>query len=90
MEKFALKEETDLWVTIKMNKQQEKQLTLKDIYIPEMQANLIQKKILVLLVRFFKYSYKFKYICNLIIIGRIKELIITAGGENVAPILIEN
>ena len=27
---------------------------------------------------------------NVSITGRIKELIITAGGENVAPILIEN
>lgn len=27
---------------------------------------------------------------NLVITGRIKELIITAGGENVAPILIED
>ena len=27
---------------------------------------------------------------NLTITGRIKELIITAGGENVAPVLLEN
>ena len=27
---------------------------------------------------------------NLSITGRIKELIITAGGENVAPVLLEN
>jgi long-chain-fatty-acid--CoA ligase ACSBG len=27
---------------------------------------------------------------NLSITGRIKELLITAGGENVAPVLIEN
>lgn len=27
---------------------------------------------------------------NLVITGRIKELIITAGGENVAPVLIED
>ena len=27
---------------------------------------------------------------NLTITGRIKELLITAGGENVAPVLIEN
>lgn len=27
---------------------------------------------------------------NLYITGRIKELLITAGGENVAPVLIEN
>lgn len=27
---------------------------------------------------------------NLTITGRIKEIIITAGGENVAPLLLEN
>jgi len=44
MVKFALKEEIDLWVTIKMNKLQEKLLIHKDTCILEMSENLMQKK----------------------------------------------
>ena len=78
-EKFVIKEDIDSWVIIKTNRRQDKQLILKVLKKNNSIGYLHSGDV----GRLDKRG-------NLSITGRIKELLITAGGENVAPVLIEN
>jgi len=78
-EKFVIKEDIDSWVIIKTNRRQDKQLIFKVLKKNNSIGYLHSGDV----GRLDKQG-------NLSITGRIKELLITAGGENVAPVLIEN
>lgn len=78
-EKYVIKEDIDSWVIIKTNRRQDKQLILKVLKKNNSIGYLHSGDV----GRLDKRG-------NLSITGRIKELLITAGGENVAPVLIEN